>query len=484
MHRLNFARLLNVIGSLLWIEAFFMFLPVGVAFLYGEQDSSVLFICALVTAAAAAALRAVEAPSPRMGQRESILLTASVWIFFSIFGALPFVFGTPQISFSRAFFEAMSGFTTTGSSAIPPSATLPRCLLLWQGLMQWLGGMGIIIFTLALIPAFNTAGGMQMYNAEATGITHNKIRPRISQTARSLWGVYLILTLVLTLLLWAGPLDLFNSVCFALGTVSTGGFSPTGSSPTSLGSIYTTLSVTVFMFLGGVNFAIIYKALTGKGRKLVQNDVFRLYAGSILLFTILFIIVAVVDQRPFSWTNSVINQLFQVVSVITSTGYAINGFPYGISFIMALTVTMMFVGPCAGSTGGGAKIDRILVLFRSLSEELKRMMRPNAVETVRVDNKVIPQYLVRRTVSFLCLFVIFIVIGSIALSIQGLPIESAMLSSLSCICNTGFSPQIAGYSGEFFFMHEGSLWVLSALMLMGRLEIFTILLLFTRTFWR
>lgn len=484
MRQLNLLRLFNIIGSLLWIEALFMLFPLAVAALYSEADTEAIFISLLVTAGGAAGMRTVKAASLRMGKREGILLTATVWIFFSLFGSLPFVLGSPKLDFSRAFFEAMSGFTTTGASAIPGACASPgHGILLWQALMQWLGGMGIIIFTLALVPALNNTGGLLMYNAEATGITHNKLSPRISQTARSLWGTYFALTMVMAALLWAGPLDIFDSICFALGTVSTGGFSPTGQSPAELGSPYVSVVALVFMFLGGINFAIIYKAITWRCFRGLKSDVFRLYLWVVALFGATFVAVACMSE-PWSAEGWIVDPLFQVVSVVTSTGYCTAAFPYGTSLIGALTIMMMFTGPCAGSTGGGAKLDRILVLMRSLQEEMKRIVRPNAVETVRIDRKVIPQYLVRRTVSFLCIFVIITVVGGVVLTLFGLPLESAMLSSLSCICNTGFSPEIAGYSGNFSLMSDAALWVLSFLMLIGRLEIFTILLLFTRSFWK
>lgn len=482
-HKINFRRLLNVIGGLLLVEAVFMCIPTAVAAAWSDPDFLILLSSTIVTALTGCGLRMIKASSTRMGKREGYLLTASVWIVFSLFGALPFIFGSSHLGFTRAFFEAMSGFTTTGTTAINPATILGKGLHLWQGLMQWVGGMGIIIFTLAIIPALNNSGGMLMYNAESTGITHDKLRPRISQTARTLWGIYTGLTLLCALLLWAGPLDLYDSVCYAFGTLSTGGFSPTGEAPTAIGSWYVTVLVTLFMFLGGVNFGLIFKAFTGAHKAVFASEVLRLYVIMISVFSLIFIAAACISD-PVSVENSILNPVFQVVSVITSTGYSVASFPYGMSFIMAVTVVMMFTGPCAGSTGGGVKLDRVLVLVKSISEEIKRIIRPNSVETVRAGGKVVPQHLVQRTVTFLSLFGIIAFVGGVCITLCGVPLESAMMASLSCICNTGFAPEIAGYSGQFYIMTNPTLWILAFLMLVGRLEVFTILLLFSHSFWK
>ena len=258
---LNYAMLLRVIGGLLAMEAIFMLIPFVTSLIYGERHDALVFgLVAAATAVAGLSMtRILKVHTTRFGKRESYLLTGSVWMVFSFCGMLPFIFGTSHLGVSDSFFEAMSGFTTTGATIREVGApSLSHGLMMWQAVMQWLGGMGIILFTLAVIPALNSSGGMQMFNAEVPGITHDKIMPRISQTAMSLWGIYASLTLIMTVLLWLGPMDFFDSVCHAMGTMSTGGFSSHPDSVSGYNSDYVTVIVTLFMFLGGVSFTLIF----------------------------------------------------------------------------------------------------------------------------------------------------------------------------------------------------------------------------------
>ncbi len=482
---INYRKLLNVIGSLLILEAVFMIIPIITCVIYDEQDWKVFAAIATLTALSGFSLMHIQTTSSRMGKREGYLLTASVWVVFSLFGMLPFIFSDTPTGISSAFFEAMSGFTTTGATTLDISIDdMSRGLVMWQALMQWLGGMGIIIFTLAVIPALNNSGGMLMFNAEATGITHEKIRPRISHTAMTLWGIYIAMTVVLTLLLWIGPMSLFDSICHAFGTVSTGGFSSRAHSINEFHSDYILIVVCVFMLLSGMNFGIVYKAAIGDWRRVRMDDVTRTYIFAIALFTVLFAIGHIMRGSVSNFREVTIYPLFQVVSTITSTGYLSPGFRMWEPFLLALTFIMMFSGGCAGSTSGGAKIDRLIFLKRFLGNEIRKCVHPNAIYSVRVNGVVVNNDLVRKTVAFLCIFMLLIVGGGVVMSFMGLKPVDSFFSAFSCICNTGFGAALTGYGENFTVIPDGAKWVLSFLMLTGRLEVFTILLMFSRSFWK
>ena len=341
-------------------------------------------------------------------------------------------------------------------------------------MMQWIGGMGIILFTLAVIPMLNHSGGMQMFNAEVTGITHDKIRPRISQTAKSLWFIYLMLTFLLIVLLWLGPMDLFNSICHAFGAISTGGYSSNSSGIAAWhDSVYVKSVLIMFMFLGGVNFGLIFKTLQGDFSALRRNDVFRTYVGVITFMLILFSTTILVRGQYTDWQSVTIDPLFQIVSTITSTGFTVNNFESWGPFILALTFVLMFFGACAGSTSGGAKIDRILYLFKNSKNELYRCLYPNAVLSVKVNGRVVNPDLVSKVIAFLCIYMLLIVGGGMSLTLFDVPIVDAFFSSFSCLSNTGLGAGVTGYGNSYDILPDAAKWILSSLMLIGRLEIFT-----------
>lgn len=483
--RINYMMVLHVLGGLLLIEGAFMSLPGFAALWFGESDWLPFLGSAALTSGLGLFLsKGLRTDSTHFGKRESYLLTGVVWVVFSMLGLLPFVFGSASMSVSDGFFEAMSGFTTTGATVrAADAAALSRATLLWQGLMQWLGGMGIILFTLAVIPGLNSSGGMLMFNAEVPGITHDKIMPRISQTAMSLWGIYAVLTLILAVLLWAGPMDAFDAVCHAFGTMSTGGFAtPTGAA-VAFSSDYSTVLVTMFMLLGGINFSLIFNAVLGRWHKVKANDIFRTFIVAIVVFTALFIISILVQGRYDDWRDLSIGPLFQVVSTFTSTGYVWPEFTGWGQFVLALTFLMMFSGGCAGSTSGGAKIDRLIYLHRRLGNELHRCISPNAVLSVRVNGVVQNPDLVNKVVSFLALYMVSIGAGGLLLAAMGLPTVDSFFSAFACISNTGFGASVTGYGDDFALIPDAAKWVLSALMMIGRLDIFTVLVIFTRGFW-
>lgn len=480
---INIAQLLRVIGLLLIFEALFLVFPTLVCLFYNETDWMPFSLTTLLTGCTGIILLTrVKARSNHIGKRDGFLLTAMVWVVFSLFGMLPFITCSTPMSVSDSFFEAMSGFTTTGASTIVGHTS--HGIMIWRALMQWIGGMGIILFTLAVVPMLNHSGGMQMFNAEVTGITNDKIRPRISQTAKSLWIVYLMLTIVLVALLWAGPMNLFDSVCHAFGAISTGGFSTGFLDTLDHGLYYVKIVLTIFMFLGGVNFGLIFKTVNGNLTPLRQSDVFRTYVLTILVFYILFALTNLMTAQSFSLQNLTVDSLFQVVSTITSTGYSFSCAACVGPFIMSLMLVMMFSGACAGSTSGGAKIDRILFLVKNCANELYRCVHPNSIRSVRINNKAISPELVNKVIAFLCIYVLVVVAGGVAMSLLGVPLIDSFFSAFSCMSNTGFGADITGFGGTYEILPDAAKWILALLMLIGRLEIFTVLVLFTPVFWR
>ncbi|MBP2690774.1 MAG: TrkH family potassium uptake protein [Muribaculaceae bacterium] len=482
---INIAQLLRIIGLLMIFEAFFLIIPTLTCVYYGEKDWIPFGGTTILTAVIGILmLSRIRPRTGHMSKRDGFLLTALVWIVFSIFGMLPFLTCSTPLSISDAFFESMSGFTTTGASVLDNVSGMSHGILLWRAMMQWIGGMGIILFTLAVVPMLNHSGGMQMFNAEVTGITHDKIRPRISQTAKSLWTVYLTLTVILVLLLWAGPMDFFDSICHAFGAISTGGFSTESFGIVAYHSDYVKIVLTIFMFIGGVNFALIYKTVSGNTRAIRHNDVLRAYVMTIAIYYVLFAITIISRGQCNSWQDITINPIFQIVSTITSTGYSSVNYEAWGPFVLALMFVLMFTGACAGSTSGGAKIDRMLYLIKNCRNEIYRCIHPNAILSVRINGNVINPDIVSKVIAFLCIYMLLIVAGGLTLSALDVPLIDSFFSAFSCISNTGLGAGVTGYGSSYEILPDAAKWVLSLLMLIGRLEIFTVLLLFTRVFWR
>ena len=483
--QINFPALTRIVGLLLLIESMFMLIPLITCLVYNENDYKAFLITILITSVVGGVMTIATRSSDKdMGKREGFLLTALTWVVFSIFGMLPFMLGDSKMSISDAFFEAMSGFTTTGASVMTSIDHLSNGIHMWRCLMQWIGGMGIILFTLAVIPMLNHSGGMQMFNAEVTGVTRDKLSPRISQTAKGLWLVYIILTLILCALLWLGPMSLFDSICHAFSTMSTGGFSTRTESIGAWDTIYVKSVLTLFMFLGGVNFALLFRAATGHVGDLWKSEVFRAYVIIVGVMLGLFVVAIVANNQVLSWESVTIDPLFQIVSTITSTGLTIGDFENWGPFVVALTFMLMMFGACAGSTSGGAKIDRMLFLMKNIRNEIYRSLHPNAICSVRINGKVLSADVVNKVIAFLCIYVILILVGGIVLTATGIPLVDAFFSAFSCIGNTGLGAGVTGYGGSYDIIPDVGKWVLSLLMLMGRLELFTVLLLFTRTFWK
>lgn len=478
---INILVVLRMIGWLLMIEAFFMLFPIIAGVVFGEREAVWAFVWSAAITAGAGALMTfgIRPVNTEMRKREGILLTAVVWVFFSLFGMLPFLFDGALETVTDAFYEAMAGFTTTGSTMISDLEAVSHPVLLWRAIMQWLGGMGIILFTLAVIPMLNHSGGIQLFNAEVTGITHDKLRPRISSTAKSLWMVYMALSVVLCLLLWIGPMGWFDAICHTLTTVSTGGFSTKNESIGWWNSTYVEGIVALFMFLGGVNIALVFRAATGNFRALTGNSTFRWYLGIILAFSVLFALSMLGHDEFGGWLDVV----FTVLSGVTSTGFATIDFENCGDFVILLMMMLIFFGGCAGSTAGGAKIDRIELLMKNSRNEFYRVLHPNSIIPLRVNSKVVPVPVVMKVIAFLGMYLMLMVVGAIAMTWMDMPVFDAFFSALSMISNSGLGVGCTGAGGSYLALPDGVKWLQTALMLIGRLELFTVMVLLTRGFW-
>jgi len=481
----NWKMLVRVVGWLLLIEAAFMVLPLVVSILYNEPGMPFLAAILLTAACGCVATFGFRPRRFDMGKREGFLLTALVWVVFSVFGMIPFMLCSSPLNLSDAFFEAMSGFTTTGATTMFDTELLSHGIHLWRSLMQWIGGMGIILFTLAVLPMLNSSGGMQMFNAEVTGITHEKLRPRVSATAKRLWLVYFLLTVMLGVLYWLGPMDWFDSLCHSLSTMSTGGFSTRAESLQAWDSLYVKVVTTVFMFVGGVNFALIFRASTGQFRAVWSNEVFKLYVWVIVVMFVVFDITLYLNPDvPNTVGSLTIDPLFQIVSTLSSTGYTVEDFDNWGSFLLGVVIVMMFVGACAGSTSGGAKLDRALLLWKNSRNELYRCIYPNHILSVDVNRRAATPEIVNKVMVFLSLYLVVIIVGGVLLTICGATVSDAYFSAFACVSNSGLDAAISHSGGAYAQISDAGKWVLSFLMLTGRLEIFTVLVILTPRFWK
>ena len=482
--KINLPMLLRIMGWLMMIEALFMIIPLVTSIIYEDHSLNAFIYSVVITGGTGALMTFCIKPRYKdMGKREALLLTAMVWAVFSLFGTIPLMLAAPNLSFTDAYFEAVSGFTTTGATVIRNVEIAPQGILMWRALMHWIGGMGIILFTLAVLPMLNHQGGIQLFNAEVTGISHDKLRPRISETAKGLWMVYIFLTVILVVLLYAGPMNLFDSICQTMATVSTGGFSTRNSSVGYWNSHYVEIVISIFMFICGINFALLYKVALGKPKPLFKNDTFIWYSGITGAMILIIVINNFVRHSFDSLGDNIVYSTFHVIATITSTGFGVANFEAWGQFALALFFFMMFFGSCAGSTAGGAKVDRMIYLVKNMKNEFYRVLHPNSIITVRINDKVIPYELVSKVIAFLCLYVIIIVVVSTVLTAIGIPIFDAFFATLSAMSNIGFGVGYTGIDGSFADIPDVGKWLLAFTMMTGRLELFTFLIIFTKDFW-
>jgi trk system potassium uptake protein TrkH len=480
---INFKQITNLIGFFLMVEGVFMLFGLPFAVYYRDPKPLSLFYSFLITSGIGGSLWVLtrKIKNNHINKREGFVVVSLTWVAISLFGTLPFMISGSIPSFTDAFFETMSGFTTTGASILSDVEVLPKGILFWRSFTHWIGGMGIIVLSIVVLP-FLGIGGMQLYAAEMPGVTKDKLHPRISETAKRLWGIYIILTLLQIGLLLLGNMNLLESMCHAFGSMGTGGFSTRNASIGAY-SPYIQYVVIVFMMLAGMNFTLHFLAVTGKFRLVWRDDELRYYLYLIAGFTLLvgfllFIRMGTGPEKAFR------DALFQVVSIITTTGYMTSDYLVWPGATWFLILLLMFVGGMAGSTGGGVKVIRQLLLFRNAGKELKRAIHPQGIIPVRLNGQAVSQDVIYKVMAFFQLYILIFVFGAIGLSFLGVDFETAVGASISALGNIGPGLGKVGPVGNYGFIHDAGKWLLALLMLLGRLELFTVLLLITPSFWK
>ena len=477
------STLLNLLGFLNLLLAGSMFLPLLVNFIYNEPHAGGFSLSIAITASSGGLMMLLFKRSSRdLTHRDGFAIVAFGWISATFFGALPYLFTGAFDSLVDACFEAASGFTTTGSTVMTDIVKNSHGVLFWRGLTQWLGGMGIILLSLAVLP-FLGVGGMQLYKAEVPGPTADKLRPRISHTARILWEVYVLISAVQVLTLLLGGMNLFDALCHTFTTMATGGFSPKNESIEFYQSPFIEYAITFFMFVAGANFSLHYLFLRGNFRALRDDPEFRFYTGVILVSTLL-ITFNLWSNLPGDLLKSFRLALFQVVSIQTTTGYTTVDFEKWPAFSQYLLLSLMFIGGCAGSTGGAIKCVRIFVLIKQGARELYQLVHPHAVAPVKLGGKVISQSTLNGIQGLFSLYIGIFVLASLIVSLLGADILTSVSAVATTLGNVGPGLGQVGPMDNFAHLPTASKWILTACMLFGRLEIYTLLVILFPEFWR
>ena len=483
----NIRMVFRTMGALLLIEAVFMTLALGVSLWYNEPDNGVFLLSTIITLLAGLiGLSIGRRAESRMGEREGYVIVAMVWVVFSAFGLLPYYLSGQVPSFTDAWFESMSGFTTTGATIIPDLEVITHGLLFWRSLTQWIGGMGIIVLSIAILPIFGL-NGMQLYAAEVSGLTYEKVSPRIADTAKMMWSIYIVLTAVEVLVLWLCGMDVFDAVCHSFSTIATGGFSTHNNSLEFYDSPAIHYTVTFFMFISGINFVLLIYLLRGKARYFFHDEELRWYSVAVLLFAVL-LTLGLYIARP-GWSGVEMERafrdsLFTVISSMTSTGYTISDYMYWPVVAWVVIFFLMLTGACAGSTAGGIKWVRLAIIMKNGVAEFQRRIHPNAIIPVKLNEKTVSQQTINNIMAFLIFYVFIIVVTVVIFCATGVDFDEAIGSAVSAIGNVGISIGQFGPAGTYANFPVVAKWVMSFVMLIGRLEIFTVLLLFTKVLWR
>ncbi|MBU2471631.1 MAG: TrkH family potassium uptake protein [Bacteroidetes bacterium] len=415
--------------------------------------------------------------------REGFAIVTFGWLTMSLFGSLPFIISGAIPSVTDAIFETVSGFTTTGASILSNIEAMPAGLLFWRSMTQWIGGMGIIVLSLAILPVLGV-GGMQLFKAESPGPTVDKLKPRIGETAKVLWQVYILFSAVQTLFLLIGGMNLFDSITHTFTTMATGGFSTKNASVAHFNSPFIDIVITVFMFAAGVNFALHYRALNGDVKSFFRNSEFIFYASITVVAIIITSVILLLHGNYTNIPETLRHSSFQIVSILTTTGFVTADYelwPVAIQFILFL---LMFNGGCAGSTGGGIKNMRTLILLRNGAAELRKLIHPKAIVPVRFNAKAVPQEIISNILAFFVLFISTFVFATLIMTTMGLDIVTAMGSVIASLSNVGPGLGEVGPMDNYSNIPLLGKWVLSFCMIIGRLELFTVLVIFTRVFWK
>ena len=470
-------------GCLVLLEAMMLWLCSAVAAYYGEGDA----LCFLLTAApcTAAGLILLAYSGRRRGlptRRDAYLVVGCTWILFTLVGMCPLLIGHYVTGVTDAFFEIMSGFTTTGFTILPHTDGLPHGILFWRSLTQWVGGLGIVFLTLALLPAQGSSG-QRLYLSEATGVTHDKLFPKVSVMARTLWLVYVGITLAEVCLLMVGGVNMFDAVCHAFATTATGGFSTHDAGVLYWHSPFVEYVIAVFMLLSGINFTLYFLSLRGRLRQSWRDGELRWFLSSILVLT-LFIALVLWRQTPMNFEEAFRKSLFQVATCHTSTGFASADYTLWPTYVQLLLLFAMLSGGCTGSTSGGIKCARLGVLWQAMRHQLRRLLHPHAECPVRMGLHMLSTSQVNGVLLFVITYLCIVFIATFVLLACGMGVVEAVSTTISSMGNVGVAMGTCGPDYSLATLPDVAKWTLSALMLLGRLEIFGLLLIVYRPTWK
>jgi len=483
---MSIRHVLHVVGLLLVFVAVSMVVAGGVALIYGEGDASGIFVSAAITAGAGLLATRFTSLEGDISTREGFAIVTFAWAATALFGALPYLLTGAVERVVPAVFESMSGFTTTGATVFTAIESLPHGVLFWRSFTHWLGGMGIIVLAIAILP-FLGVGGMQLFRAEVPGPTPDRLRPRITQTAKLLWYVYVGLTVIQTLLYLFGGLNLFEATTHTFGTLATGGFSPRNASVGAYDSAYVHYVTILFMYLAGVNFTLHFRAATG--RPVYWKDPEWRFFTAVLLGSGVLLGVFNLADGGYAWTgagveHAVRDGLFQSAAIATTTGYVTADYEVWAPAAQGLLFTLFFLGGMAGSTGGGVKAMRVLLLLKHAWNEIRKHLHPRAVILARLGTRPVKEEVMANVIGFVILYVFLFLSGAFLMSLFGMDLMTALGASAATVGNIGPGFGDVGPTDNYGWMSEPALAILTFFMLVGRLEIYTVLLLFHPEMWR
>jgi len=473
---------LNILGRLLLLLSIFLLTPIPFSYYYNDGMVAAFLVSAVFGVLVGGSLVYSFKPEEDLGYRDGFAVVVFSWLGLALLGALPFFFSGTMDSFVDCVFESMSGFTTTGSTILTQVEVLPKSVLFWRALTHWLGGMGIIVLTLAILPLLGI-GGMQLFQAEMPGPTKDRLAPRIQDTARILWSVYVLFTLVEVLLLMLGGVSFFDAVCHAFATLATGGFSTHTASIGFFNSAYIEAVVILFMFLAGINFSLHYHGLRGRISAYWQNEEFRFYVFIISFAIVTIIVVNLIYGTYDSFTQTVRTGFFQVTSILTTTGFGTADFDQWPPVCKILLVSLMFVGGCAGSTGGGIKHVRLLLFFKYARLQLRNLIHPQAVGAIKLGKVKVPREVLISILGFFALYVAFFFLATLVVTALGVDIVTGSTAVVATLNNIGPGLHLVGPVQNYSHLPPLAKVVLTFCMLAGRLELYTVAVLLTPDYW-
>ena len=480
---MRFRRVLSFVGILICFMGLAMLISMIVALIYDDGSALAILVSSVITITLGVGLFYQDRSNRQGGLslKDGFGIVGFSWIGASLVGALPFVLSGSIPVFAMAFFESTSGLTTTGSTILGDIEALPKGILFWRSFLHWLGGMGIIVLSVAILPYLGL-GGMQLYKAESPGPTKDKLQPRIQQTAGLLWKVYLAISLTCFVLLYLAGMDWFEAACHTFGTVATAGFSTYNESIGHFNSPLIEYIIIFFMGFCGISFALHYRAFSGNPRAYLKTAELRLFITLILAATFLVYLSRTDESLPLE--QNLRECLFQVVSIITTTGYGTADFELWKPFAQMTLLFLFMVGGCAGSTGGGFKVVRILLLGKYLKISLDQQLHPSGVFVIKLDGVPVKREVIQNILGYLMVSLLVIAACAFCLTFYGVDLLTAATAALSCVCNIGPGLGEVGPTDNFGGIPTPGIWMLSLCMIMGRLEVFSLLILFMPQTWR